>query len=150
MKTVDIEKAQERINKLLWTGKPMQAANALESTKSELLSEIDALRERISELEEACAGLDRMKPPVSISVLSVPKKAQEFDKKARNKKIVELAALAKDPNGYVSSVDLKKVLRKHNVQLGVAENRQETVIANVLIRTGGYHKISKGVYRLQK
>ncbi len=155
--TVDNEKL-DKIVKLLWAGETSEAKRlgAIESERLE--SQVTELKDTLSKVESSLATLRTLMPATGehISLEEAGSGAKQgtdrptlsqAQKQRRKREILRAASeVAKDGKEFTSD-DIKEILLKSDVVIGIPENRINTAIGAVLRRQKeDYERVAPGVY----
>lgn len=137
----------EKINALLWGGKPSEASRLLDEALGSVTRKISELEDELSLLRIEETELQAMRP-AHITVLQDSPSQPAIDKAARNQAVLDIAnEIASSSNGLVHTVQLVQRVRSAGIEMAVADNRIATATSNILLRTGRYTKEADGIYR---
>ena len=158
---LDMTAENQQINKigqLLWSGNTAEAKRliALESEKVE--SEVTDLKDTLAKREAYLATLHSLTPPTGDQVsgeeagFGASQRADErklthAQKRLRKREILKAAAEISANGREFTSDDIKEILLKSDVVIGIPENRINTAIGAVLRRQKeDYERVAPGVY----
>jgi len=160
---MDAESLKKQVNDLLWEGKPQEARALIARENESIQAGIEAAEKHLQELEAKKRVILDIGPPgiaaqqspeqrprmSSEQIAAVFKSAEsDIDKDARNLRVLEVArdlASKREDRRVVVAV-LAAKLRELGIDMGVADNRVNTALSNILIKSGGYTKLNKGLF----
>ena len=159
---MDTKTLSEDVTKALWSGHPEKAKERLRAAQQYVAEEIPKAEARVKELYELANMVRALSPADEGGSSTVQKRAQQapsqldqfgdaekIDKDERNEKILELARRRANltTDGTIKAKQLLKDVQEEGIEMGVSPSRVATAISNILLRTGGYENLGKGVWK---
>jgi len=161
---VDTKNRVSSIVALLWQGKPSEAKRAITRERESLEAERQKLSASLEDINSQIGMLDTLMPTdtasnglqnfikkqASAQITERPKLLTAAQKRKRKNDVLAVVKRLALEKVEFTTDDIAKALEENGIDVGVPKNRINTAIGNIVVRSGQFEPVAKGVYKLKQ